>query len=250
MNFAEEIEKLRQDGYSEANAQARLCQDIILQGIANSSLSNNVTIKGGVVMRSLSGSARRATQDIDIDFIRYSLADESIDRFVSKIDTLPNIGIIRIGEIEELKHQDYKGKRIHVTVTDEFGNRISSKVDIGVHTDLELKQTEYCFDICFAEDGASLLMNTPAQMITEKLKSLLRFGTQSTRYKDLFDIYYLSDKADAAVLNACIEKYIYGDNTLTVNNADEILKRLNTTFANKTFISRINRSEKTGLALM
>jgi hypothetical protein len=38
-----------------------------------------VTIKGGVVMRSITGNVRRATQDMDIDFIRYSLSDESID---------------------------------------------------------------------------------------------------------------------------------------------------------------------------
>ena len=72
---------MRKLGYGIADARARVCQDIVLEGIAESSLSRNVTIKGGVVMRSMSGDVRRATQDIDIDFIRYSLAEESIDRF-------------------------------------------------------------------------------------------------------------------------------------------------------------------------
>ena len=62
------------EGYSDKNAEARVCQDIILMAIAKSSLSRNVTIKGGVVMRSLTGNSRRATQDMDIDFIRYSLS--------------------------------------------------------------------------------------------------------------------------------------------------------------------------------
>lgn len=51
MNIREEIDKIRDDGYNEANAEARLCQDIILKAIAESSLKRNVTIKGGVVMR-------------------------------------------------------------------------------------------------------------------------------------------------------------------------------------------------------
>lgn len=59
MNLLDEIEKIKQDGYSEANAEAKLCQDIIIKAISQSSLNRNVTIKGGVVMRSLS-----RTQDV------------------------------------------------------------------------------------------------------------------------------------------------------------------------------------------
>lgn len=71
MNLMDEVDKIRNEGYSEANAEAKLCQDIIISAISKSSLNRNVTIKGGVVMRSLSGEVRRATQDIDLDFIRY-----------------------------------------------------------------------------------------------------------------------------------------------------------------------------------
>ncbi len=44
---------VRNDGYSEVNAEAKVCQDVVLKAISNSSLSRNVTIKGGVVMRSI-----------------------------------------------------------------------------------------------------------------------------------------------------------------------------------------------------
>ena len=83
MNLLEEIEKVKNAGYSEANAQARVCQDIILDGIAKGNLSKNVTIKGGVVMRNLSRNARRATQDIDLDFIKYSISDGAIRAFIN-----------------------------------------------------------------------------------------------------------------------------------------------------------------------
>ena len=71
MNLVDEVDKIKKDGYSEANAEAKLCQDIIIKAISKSSLNRNVTIKGGVVMRSLSKNARRATQDLDLDFIRF-----------------------------------------------------------------------------------------------------------------------------------------------------------------------------------
>ena len=47
-------DEFRKEGYSDQNAEARVCQDIVLKAIAESNLSRNVTIKGGVVMRSIS----------------------------------------------------------------------------------------------------------------------------------------------------------------------------------------------------
>lgn len=78
-------------------------------------------------------------------------------------------------DFKELNHQDYSGKRIFVDIVDEYDYVIEGKIDIGVHKDLDVEQEEYCFDICFQEDGASLLMNSKEQIITEKTKSLLPF---------------------------------------------------------------------------
>lgn len=60
-NLEELAWTVRNDGYSEVNAEAKVCQDVVLKAISNSSLSRNVTIKGGVVMRSITASTRRAT---------------------------------------------------------------------------------------------------------------------------------------------------------------------------------------------
>lgn len=84
------IEQIRQEyiksGYTRANSIARVCQDIILNEIAKSPYFKNVTIKGGVVMHSISNDKRRATRDIDLDFIRYSLEDDSIKKFIDKLN--------------------------------------------------------------------------------------------------------------------------------------------------------------------
>ena len=62
------IQKEIENGYGDANAQSKVCQDLILKAISVSTLNRNVTIKGGVVMRSKTGNVRRATQDIDIAY--------------------------------------------------------------------------------------------------------------------------------------------------------------------------------------
>jgi len=124
MNILETIEELSNQGYDRIHAEARLCQDIVIQALAKSSVSRNVTIKGGVVMRSISNDTRRATRDLDIDFIKYSLEDESINRFVEKINCLAGVKIVRVGNIEELRQQDYRGKRVHIRIEDEYGKTL------------------------------------------------------------------------------------------------------------------------------
>ena len=119
MNLSDLILEMQKRGYKPEDANARVCQDIVLKAISQSALSRNVTIKGGVVMRSLTDSIRRATQDMDIDFIRYSLSEESITRFIEAINCLNSIHIQKTGKTEELNQQDYKGKRIHIQISDE-----------------------------------------------------------------------------------------------------------------------------------
>lgn len=111
MNVREEAEKLKSKGYNEDDANARICQDIILKGIAASGLSRSVTIKGGVVMRNISHNDRRATQDADLDFIKYSISDDSITEFLRKIESTIGVNITIKPPIATLKHKDYQGKR-------------------------------------------------------------------------------------------------------------------------------------------
>ena len=147
VNIQKLIEEANENGYQGDKASAKVCQDIVLKALSVGSLSRNVTIKGGVVMRSKTNNVRRATQDLDIDFIKQSLADESIDAFISKLNCLDGIKISMLGKIEELKQQDYSGKQVFILIEDTEGNQVRSKIDLGVHNRFELEQQEYCFDI-------------------------------------------------------------------------------------------------------
>lgn len=152
INVQKMIENESKRGYKGDKAVAKVCQDIVLKALASGTLKRNVTIKGGVVMRSKTNNIRRATQDIDIDFIKYSLSDKSIDDFISKLNCLEGLKITRVGKIEELKQQDYSGKQIFVLIEDMYGNKIRSKIDLGIHNRFELEQEEYCFDISYNDD--------------------------------------------------------------------------------------------------
>ena len=237
------------DGYAEegltrALAASRVCQDIVLKALAEGPLMHNVTIKGGVVMRSLTKNNRRATSDIDLDFIHYSLDDASIQEFVKKLNCIEGVRIEMTGEIKELKHQDYHGKSIEVVISDDYGNTVKSKIDIGVHKHLEIDQEEYCFDVCMDDEGATLLKNTYEQSFVEKLRSLLKFGANSRRYKDIFDMYYLRTVVLDDNMKKLMDILIYNDDGMFENSIDDVIRRLKGTFKDEQYLKRVSESRQ------
>ncbi len=208
VNIEEMAEYYRNMGYSDRNADARVCQDIVLKAISKSNYGMNVTIKGGVVMRSITGDMRRATEDLDLDFIRYSIEDDSIRRFITKLNCLDGITIeIKNDVIEPLSQQEYNGKRVRIIIRD--------------------------------DEGASLLINSCEQIFAEKLRSLLRFGPISSRYKDVFDFCYLKDHVDKNKLAKCIKIYIIDEQSMRENTMDEVRERVSITFNNRNYRRKV-----------
>lgn len=252
MNLEELRKKYFENGFSLANASAKICQDIILYKISKSTLNKNVTIKGGVVMYGLSNDKRRATRDLDLDFIKYSLAEESIKKFIDTLNLVNDgIKIYISGNIQELHHQDYKGKRVNVILKDKNNFSVAAKLDIGIHKSFDIKQEEYCFDLEAINECATLVINSKEQIISEKLKSLLRFGIRTTRYKDIFDIYYLINETNINkkdLLNI-IDNLIVKDTTIKENNIRDITENLNIILNNKVFKDRLSNAKSNWLEL-
>jgi predicted nucleotidyltransferase component of viral defense system len=236
-----------EEGVSYLDASSRAVQDVILSLIASSSFAKNITIKGGVVIQHISNDTRRATQDLDFDFLRYSISDESIRGFIDKLARQSDeISLDIIDPVEEMKHQDYHGKRVRIRLIDKDGTAIETKLDIGVHKNLSVSQQEYYFDLSKLQDGVTLLGNTKEQIFTEKLKSLLRLGTLTTRYKDIFDMYYLAihENMDLKALISDITTLIFSDRTMREKNIDDINIRLNNVLNDTRFLMKLVRSKR------
>lgn len=235
VNLEEMKSQYVKDGYSELLAEARVCQDIVLKAISESTMNRNVTIKGGVVMRSITGDVRRATRDIDFDFIKYSIDETAIQKFAKNLNVLEGISFYISGPIEELSQQEYRGKRVWIVIQDETGHSLKTKMDLGVHKNIQIEQEEYWFDVCHDDEGVSLLMNSKEQIFAEKLRALVKFGTFSGRVKDVFDLCYLSDHVDKKRLLQCIETYIINDTEMFENNMDDIRHRVSKVFCEQAF---------------
>ncbi len=237
-------------GYSRAFAISKTCQDIIISKISNAGLNKNVTIKGGVVMMAISKDKRRATQDLDIDFIRYSLDDTAISAFIEKLND-KDIKIKIISPIKKLHHQDYDGKRVFIEISDNFGNVFSTKLDIGVHKNMDIEQDELCFDLGNYSKTVMLLANSKEQICVEKIKSLLKFGITSTRYKDIFDIYYLfnTNNFSNSRFFKYLDKLVFKDSLIDENNIIDLKNSLEVILYNNKFKSMISMARNNWLEI-
>lgn len=201
-------------------------------------------------MHSISKDLRRATRDMDLDFIKYSLEDNSIIRFIEELSNVDDGIKIKIdGEIKELHHQDYDGKRVNIELFDKYGNKLKTKLDIGVHKLLDIKQDEYCFDLSIINKNANLLINSKEQIFVEKIKSLLKLGFRSTRYKDLFDFYYLINKTelDKEKLMNCFNILIFKDETMRESNIEDVVNRLQMTFNSNAYRNHLSNPKNNWL---
>lgn len=201
-------------------------------------------------MHSISKDLRRATRDMDLDFIKYSLEDNSIIRFIAELSNVDDGIKIEIdGEIKELHHQDYDGKRVNIELFDKYGNKLKTKLDIGVHKLLDIKQDDYCFDLSIINKNANLLINSKEQIFVEKIKSLLKLGFRSTRYKDLFDFYYLINKTelDKEKLMNCFNILIFKDETMRENNIKDVVNRLQMTFNSNAYRNHLSNPKNNWL---
>ena len=128
---------------------------------------------------------------------------------------------------------------------------MKTKLGIGVHVDLSIEQREICFDVMASDGAISLLGNTDEQMVTEKMRSLLRFGARSTRYKDVFDIYYhLRIKGiDAELLDFCMAKGVFGDEAMREADWAGVCARLEKVFSDRRYVRQLSRAKDNWLEL-
>ena len=204
-------------------------------------------------MHNISNDRRRATRDIDLDFIRYSLDNESIKKFIKGLNKV-NDGIqleIIDDKIIELNQQDYKGKRLGLKLIDNFNNTLITKLDLGVHKNIDIKQDGLVFSMNVLNQNIVLLANSKEQIFVEKLKSLLIFGTASTRYKDILDFYYLIKETmlNKKKLYLLINDYIFLNENMDYKNMTDIIIELEKIFKSSRFIKNFNNIKNNWLEL-
>lgn len=252
MNLEKLITDYMNDGMTRTKAVAKVCSETLLYRISKSSVSRNVTVKGGVVIMNLSGDERRTTKDLDLDFIRYSLDDQSIIDFLNKLNNIDSeIKIKATTPIKELRHDNYRGKKVNLNINDNFKHNYNFILDIGAHRFSDLEQEEYYFNINSYNEKVSLLINSKEQIFYEKLESLLNKGATTSRYKDLFDFYYFIkiDPINIDKFKNIVTRYLLETDTVLEETFNDIYNRLSEIFEIKDFVNNVTINKYNWLEL-
>lgn len=243
MQIIDGIKAYQKLGLNSTNATSAFCQDLILRAISKSTYFKNITIKGGVAMRNFTKDVRRATLDLDIDFINLSISEEQIQNFIGSL-CYEDFRFEMNGKTEELKQQDYHGKRVHIKITDSTNHSITTKIDIGVHNYSSLIQNKITIDLLSNQEKFTILSNSKEQIFTEKTKALLRLGNFSTRYKDIFDMYWLKEFINTELLKNYIDILIFKDASMKENSIQDIFNRFEKILADRNFKQKLRTSNK------
>ena len=83
--------------------------------------------------------------------------------------------------------------------------------------------------------SVSGLSNRSEQTVAEKMRSLLRFGAGSMRYRDVFDVYYhLRIKGiDVGLLDSCMAKDLFGGESMREEGWADVYARLEKLFSDR-----------------
>lgn len=192
MNIRDLLLKYSQQNYNKIDSYNLAAEEIILSKICYSPLCDHVTLKGGIVMFMLTKKQRSVTKDIDFDFVSFPLTENAIKSFVDSLNNNGDDFKVSIGGLfVELKHEDYQGIRVPLLISDTNGDKLLIKIDIGVHTNKEIPQQKIEILKPYSRRPLVLNANPPEQIVAEKLVALARIGERTTRYKDIYDIYFL-----------------------------------------------------------
>ena len=170
----------------------------------------------------LTNNIRRATVDIDMDLINMSIATQNI---------------------EELSHQDYYAKKLIVNITDNHRKTYNVKLDIGVHKHTDIHQDTLLLSTEIIDLNIEFLVSPEEQIFIEKLIPILKFGPLSTRYRDIFDVYWLITEGildKNRILNYM--KILIFDSDIDINEIKEIYNIIHLVLNKPMFISNLSNN--------
>ena len=198
--------------------------------ISISQYAEHFILKGGIFLYAIfDGNYERATTDVDLLAMRISNSAEEM-KAVFKCILAQNIddaifydlNSIEVENITEFK--EYHG--LHVSVVGYLDrSRIPIGIDIGFGDIIFPKAIKIDFPVILDFEAPKINVYSLESSIAEKLESVVKNGFLNSRYKDIYDIYILSNNFSFVyneLQNAVFETFTNRKTPITSNSLDFI----------------------------
>lgn len=192
--------KSKETGRSYQLCLQLFCQEEFLRRVEKSKYVDNLVLKGGLFIYSLTEFESRVTVDVDFLLKRIPNTPEQLRRVVEEIievETGNDFVTFEIKDIEPIAvAKKYAG--IGITLQAKIKKtRTPFSIDFGVGDIIIPKQEKRKIPTQL-DDFAAPIINTYSieTTVAEKLDAILSLMEFSSRMKDYYDIYYLAHKFD------------------------------------------------------
>ena len=192
--------KSKESGKSLQLLLQLFCQEEFLRRLSGSEYADHLVLKGGMFIYTLSNFSSRSTADIDFLLQKQPGGIEDIQRMVNEIisvDTGNNyIQLIPQGYKIISLQRKYKGVSFQLLGLVK-NTKTPFNVDIGIG-DVIVPDPEKLIIPVQLEDfkPAWILTYSLESTIAEKFEALIQRQQLTSRMKDIYDIYYLSNQFD------------------------------------------------------
>ena len=201
------IKQLARQNSADARVLIRIyMMERFLERAAVSGYSDNLIIKGGILVTSMVGIAMRSTMDIDTSVHNINLSDEDALIMIKEISSI-DLGdgvIFRIKETSRIMDEmDYPGVRITMdAIMEKMITPI--KIDISTGDVITPREIKYSYKLMLEDRCIDLWSYNLETILAEKLQTVLARGITNTRMRDMYDIHILlagyEDKVDTILL--------------------------------------------------
>ena len=153
-----------------------------LERLAISDYRENFVLKGGLLVSSLVGLARRSTMDIDATIRNLPLTPADAKRVVQAIIDIPLDDGIRfeIQQVSEIMEEaEYSGVRMHLVALME-SMRTPIAIDISTGDVVTPGDIRYSYKLMFEQREIELCTYNLSTILAEKIETIISRGTANS----------------------------------------------------------------------
>ena len=201
--------KAKASGVSYQQCLQLFVQEEFLRKLSKSGYEDNLILKGGLFIYTLTNFESRATIDVDFLLRAASNSIEDVKELINKIINTPTgnnyIAMTAKGFEEISPQRKYHG--ISTQIIAQIKNvRVPFNVDIGVGDVIVPCAEERAINTQLPDFEAPIIKTSLESTIAEKFDAILQRFELTGRMKDFYDIYYLARTFDfdGAILQTAI----------------------------------------------
>ena len=199
----------KKKGVPAQQVQQQYLLEEILKAIALSNYKDSFILKGGYLIGQIIGLDKRTTMDLDVTLKGITLNTDTLISVFNKIVVLSeSVFLFHVESAEPIRGEDkYGGVRLKISASYEH---LQEYVFIDITTDDAITPRQIKYQVLSVFDGKKIDIwsYNLETILAEKIETILSRGELSTRPRDRYDVFVLTqlngDMIDFVILSQAI----------------------------------------------